>query len=228
MLNRIAEGVHEVTADLKLAPAFYLPVRSTVLALEKNELAVVSPVAMTDETAAQIDALGKVTHLVAPNLLHHLFLGPAIKRWPDARVHGAPGLAQKRTSLTFHEVLGENSAALGPSIASVFLEGAPQMNEVVLLHKPSRTLVVTDLIFNIREPHGALTAFFLRVMGTHRRLAQSRLVRFAMKDRARVAASAKRIASMDFDRLVVAHGDVIETDAKRQLEPIFQWMLDGA
>lgn len=225
MLNRIAEGVFEVTSELRMGPGFYLPVRSTVLTLENGELAVISPVKMSDETVAQIDAVGRVTHLVAPNLLHHLFLGPAIARWPGARIHGVKGLARKRADLTFHEVLGENEAALGQSVACVALEGAPQMNEVVLLHKPSRTLVVTDLIFNIQEPKGALTALFLRIMGTYRRLNVSRLVRLAMKDRARVAASTQRIASLDFDRLIVAHGAILETDAKRRLAPIFQWLL---
>lgn len=225
MLNQIAEGVYEVTSELRMAPGFYLPVRCTVLVIGEGELALVSPVRMSEETVREIDALGKVTHIVAPNLLHHIFLGAAMKQWPAARVHGAPGLAKKRGDLTFHEVLGAKEDALGADLACVLLEGAPDMNEVVILHKPSRTLVVTDLVFNLQAPHGALTWLFLNVMGTYKRLNVSRLVRFALRNRARVAPSLRRVLSLDFDRLVVAHGDVLDEGAKAKVTPLFSWVF---
>ena len=45
---------------------------------------------------AEVEALGQVTQIVAPNHLHHLFLPDWAAAWPEARLHAAPGLRKKR------------------------------------------------------------------------------------------------------------------------------------
>ena len=98
-LVQIADGVHALETTLRVAPGFYLPVRCTVLRMRSGGLMLVSPLAMDDALAAQVEALGPVEHLVAPNNLHHLFLDAAVRRWPAARVYLAPGLPTKLAKL---------------------------------------------------------------------------------------------------------------------------------
>jgi hypothetical protein len=54
-------------------------------------------------------------------------------------------------------------------------------------------------------------------MGTYNGLAMSRLWKVAMKDRKAFEDSIGKVLEWDFDRIVVAHGAVIERDGKRLL-----------
>jgi hypothetical protein len=227
-LASLAPSVHTVPSWIRLGPGFHLPLRSTILGLAGGELAVVSPVAFDDAVAARIDRLGGVRHLVAPNLLHHLHLGAAAARWPDARVHGAAGLRSKRPDLHLHATL-EGPTELHPDLLAVPVEGVPRFSEYVLLHRPSRTLVVTDLVFHVHESRGWMTPWILRMVGARvGTLGQSRAWPLAAADQRALAASLRRILALDFDRLVMAHGEPIERGAKERLEAAFCGRLGRA
>ena len=87
-LTPIAPGVHAIETSLRVAPGFYLPLRTTVLGLASGGLAIVSPQATSDEVADAIQELGPVEHVIAPNTFHHLFLEAAKERWPEAQTQG--------------------------------------------------------------------------------------------------------------------------------------------
>jgi glyoxylase-like metal-dependent hydrolase (beta-lactamase superfamily II) len=59
---------------------------------------------------------------------------------------------------------------------------------------------------------------FLRLNGMWRRFGPSRLIRLFVRDRAALEQSVRRMLEWDFDRVVVAHGDVLEEGGKRALE----------
>ncbi len=103
------------------------------------------------------------------------------------------------------------------------------MQEHALVHRPSRTLVLADLVFNLQVPPGEKVPFFLRwVSGFTAFPGTSRLVKLCVKDRAAVARSLERILAEDFDQIVVGHGDVIRDDAKAVLRDLLAWGLaDG-
>ncbi|MFO0667684.1 MAG: DUF4336 domain-containing protein [Polyangiaceae bacterium] len=227
-LHAIAEGVYEVTSEFNIGPGMRLPVRATLLALASGDLVLVSPVAFDEDTQRAIDAKGRVAHIVAPNTFHHLFLKGAMERWPSAKVHGARGLAKKRPDLVMHAVFGDDRFPFGADVECVLVGGMPSFNEVVLFHCASRTLVVTDLIFNFggsANARGFLAPLALTVFGTRGRLAQSRLFLSAVKDREAFVKSGREIMALDFDRLVVAHGETIDAGAKPRVEQALYRML---
>ena len=104
----------------------------------------------------------------------------------------------------------------------------PGLDEHVFFHPTSRTLVVADLVFNVHACPGLGMPLFLRLVGAWKKLAQSRVWRFATKDRAAAAASIDEVLAWDFDRLVMAHGDVIESGAREQLAEALHWLRGGA
>lgn len=97
----------------------------------------------------------------------------------------------------------------------------------MFFHHASRSLIVADLLFNLREVGGFAAPLLLRMMGVHRRLAQSRAWRFTVRDRAAFAATGHRLLALEPERLIVAHGDVIERLAPDQLAQALKWMLAG-
>jgi hypothetical protein len=211
-----------------LPGGFHMPTRMTVLPLEGGDVALISPIRLDAETAAAIEASGPVRYLVAPNLLHHLYLGAASERWPNARVLAPAALRAKRPDLRIDAALEDGLPSdLSRSVRTVKIDGAPSLDEFVFFHEPSRTLVVTELAFNITKPRGLMAHVVLFLVGCHGRLAQSRAWRMFVKDRAAAARSARAVLSLGFETLVVAHGEIVENNARERLEGALAWMLRG-
>lgn len=224
MLRALDRDLWCLDADLRVAAGFHLPIRMVVIRLAGGGLWLHSPIAIDEASAAAIEALGPVEHIVAPSLMHHLFARPACERWPSAKLHAPASLAAKRPKLRIDQALAED--ARWSEIAIVAFEGAPKIDEFVFVHQPSGTLVVTDLFFNVHEARGLMSSLILRMVGAWKRLAQSKIWRSAVVDQAAAKASAERLLELEFRRLVPAHGEVIEgPDTHERVHAALHWML---
>ncbi|WP_437682543.1 DUF4336 domain-containing protein [Sorangium sp. So ce131] len=228
MLRAIAEDVWAYGGNIKM-PFGRLPSRTTVVRRADGGLVIHSPLAFDDAAAREIDALGEVRALVAPSCLHHLFLKAATERWPRASVLGAPGLEKKLSGLPFTPLPRSGVAPeIGDDLGVRLVEGVPYITEHVFLHARSRTLIVTDLLFNVHEVRGFALKVFLWLGGAYKKTAQDHVWRVLVRDRAAAARSVADVLAWDFERVVVAHGDVIEGDAKDRARRALAWMGAGA
>lgn len=228
MLQPIAEDLWVQDTNLRLPGGLRLPSRATIVRLPGRKLLLHSPLAIDDATAEELEALGEVAFVVAPSCLHWMFVRGAMERYPQARVFGAPGLEQKLGGLAFAHLpeTGRIDGVDGVRVERI--QGAPAMTEHVFLHEPSRSLVVTDLMFNVHRCDSVGMRVVLRLVGAWDRTAQSAAWRWFVKDRAAAARSARRVLDLDFERVVVAHGDVVEDDARERTRRALAWMTSGA
>ena len=195
-------------SELKLLPGVRVPLRSMFV----SSLGVlVSPVGSPDERAA----MSRVRTIVEPSLLHHIHLDEARKLAPNAEVWGPPGFTEK---------LGENVRVFGrdpwpydDELAALVIEGAPKRNEVVFLHRPTRTLYTADLVFNVLGDAGPVAALTFRMMGIHRKFAVARMWNHWVKDRAAFDRSIRTMLDWDFDRIMMAHGTIVGANGKRMM-----------
>jgi hypothetical protein len=223
-LSSFAEGIW-----IAAAPLTYLGMRltatMTVIRLGGGALLVCSPVALTPARRAEVDALGTVGHLYAPNLFHHTWIGDWAAAYPAARLHAPPGLARKHRGLRVDRTAG---AAPEPAFAGVVDEIAVdgfRLRETALYHAAARTLVVTDLAHNVGRPTHGWTATYARVMGFYDRVALSRVIRWTGFDDRRAARRAlDRLLALDFDRLVVGHGAPLATGGRQALDAAYTWL----
>jgi hypothetical protein len=199
--------------------------RMTVIRLPSGGLLLHSPVPLDDATRRALDALGPVRWLLGPSKVHHFYLGEYAAAYPEAALLGAPGLAEKRRDLRFHGVLDDRASPdFEGVVAHHVFAGAPMMNEVVLLHRPSRTLVLTDLAFNVPRGgrHGA--RLFHRLVGAVGRFGPHRIVRLGIRDRRAARRSLEEILRWDFTRVIVSHGEVLEGDGHAAVARAFAWL----
>ena len=225
-LTKLTDELWAAESEMRM-PLMRLPLRMTVVRID-GALWVHSPIAVDDALAAEIDALGRVAWLVGPSSLHHLNLRPWHERWPDAELWAPPGLVAKRRNLAFAGTLPESSPpAWRGHIEAIELEGVPKIDEVVFFHVPTGSLVCTDLVFNIQHPQGWGAWPVLAMMGTYKRFAMSNFWKLLAKDRPRLAASVERVLAWDIQRVVVAHGEIVEGDAHRRLAEALAWMRAG-
>ncbi|KIX92896.1 uncharacterized protein Z520_11372 [Fonsecaea multimorphosa CBS 102226] len=227
--------------------------RGTLVKLQTGNVAVFSPVALTPDVKAKVTSMGPIKYIVAPDIEHHIFISTWAKEYPEAEVIGMEGLPEKREG---------DPATKGTKFVHVFsaknkldMHITPEFDaefsyeyfhshtnkELVFLHKPSRTMIEADLLFNLpateqysktgTHPNsGILTKLFAGIMNTKGEMTwQKRFLWYAAggKDRKGFAESAKRIKSWDYDRVIPCHGDVIETGGKAIVDRATAWFTEG-
>ncbi|HEY8924309.1 MAG TPA: DUF4336 domain-containing protein [Polyangia bacterium] len=226
-LVALADGVWTARAPIGFL-GLRLTTTMTVLRLAGGDLLLCSPVPLTPERRAAVEALGRVAHLYAPNLFHHLWLGDWAAAFPKARVHAPDGLPKKRPELRIDRLHGAE-AAPEPAFAGV-LDELPiagfRLKETTLLHRPSGTLVVTDLVSNVGRPAHGWTATYARAMGFHDRIALSRAIRWTgFDDKKAARASLGAILDRSFDRLALGHGEPVLAGGRDALAAAYGWLL---
>lgn len=228
MLRPLADSLWIHERNVTLPGGILLPTSSTVLRLEDGTLALHSPPPLDDDGAQEIAALGDVSTLIAPNYFHWMSIGAAKARYPEARVLATPRLEKKLAGVAF-EPLPERGAIAGlPELHVECVQGAPYVHEHAIFHERTRTLVVTDLLVNVHACQSFLLKLVLRCAGLWQKTGQGPEWRFLVKDRAAAARSADAILGLDFARIVVAHGEVVDVDAPEQARRALGWMLRGA
>jgi hypothetical protein len=198
--------------------------RMTLIKLSNGELVVISPIDIDDIVAAEIDRIGRVVHIIAPNLYHYLFAASFKDRYPHATFWGAPGLTNKRPNLTVDRSIAPDGNLLLDELTYTFFDGFQTLtpsgfdplNECVFFHPPSRTLILTDTAFNFDNSYPLLTRLATRLIGGYRELSPSLLEKIASRDKAQVRGAVDRVLAWDFDRVIVAHGCIVETGGKEQ------------
>ena len=200
--------------------------RMTIIRLPNGELLLHSPVAATPDLVRELKALGQVAYLIAPNLFHHLYVGEWQEIYPEASLYVAPGLERKRSDLDITGVLtDEPEPSWKGTVDQVLMKGFPLANEVVFFHRPSETLIATDLVFNVQSTSHPATRLVIRLIGKYGRLAPTLLERLFVRNRQAFRDSLNHILEWPFTRVVVSHGEVSEKDGRGELIRGYSWIL---
>lgn len=224
-LTRLDEGLWTAEAEIRVRGLRLLS-RMTAIRLPGGGLWLHSPIRPGDDILADVQCLGPVTEIIAPNAFHHLFADAWRERHPAARLHAPAGLHRKHPGLHVDAVLTDvpDNAWRG-SIDQVAVAGIPRLSEVAFFHRASRTVILTDLLSNVGAEAPWAHRLWMRLNGAYGRPATTRLVRLMTRSRQAAGTSLRRILTWDFDRLVVGHGRTIEHDGRAVLERALTWIL---
>jgi len=226
-LVRHAEDLWSVAADHRYL-GLSLGTRMTIVRLPGGELWLHSVVAIDDILADEIQAYGPVRHIVMPDLYHHVYVADAIRRWPAARVHAPAAMRRKRPELRIDADLSNTPDPEWCGVfAPVHIDGT-MLDETVFVHQPSRTLVAADLVENFETSPHLGTRLYLMAAGLYGHVGWSRFLRPAYRDRAAARRSIDRLLALHFDRIVLAHGQVLERGGPAAVREAFRWLPAGA
>ncbi len=189
----------------------------TIIRLASGKLIIHSMAPFTAADLAAIRAEGEPAWLVEAMLLHDTYAAEGRKLFPGLPFYGPPGFDKVVKFPTLP--LLPPPAEWADEIAIFPLEGVPMVKEHLFLHRPSRTLIVADLVFNFSPEERGWDRFFHRyIAGFKRYPGISRIFRLFVKDKAAFRASLEGILAHDFDRIIVGHGEIIERQAKSLLQ----------
>ncbi|TPG58200.1 DUF4336 domain-containing protein [Roseomonas nepalensis] len=230
----VAEGVFLVDSALENALGAVIGTRMTVIRLPDGGLLLHSPTRFSIALKTALEAIGPVRHLVAPNLAHWTFMKDWQDACPEATTWAAPGLRGRgqvrRSGLRLDHDLGPLApAAWGEAIELVPVPGGAGFTEMAMFHRPSETLVLTDLVINLEAPKVPLP---LRpVTWAFGVLAPDGMpppyLRAVIRWREREAAgAASRLVALAPVRVIFAHGRWFERDGTARLRRSLRWLLD--
>lgn len=211
------------------------PTRMTIIRLRDASLWLHSPTAPDPALLASITALGPVHYLIAPNPIHYWWIPDWQRQFPGAVTYAAPGVATRaeRHGRTFRidHTLGADSAAetaWAETIACRVVESR-FMSEAVFLHRPSRTLILTDLIENF-EPQ-KLESLWLRfltwagaVQDPAGSMPRDMRLGFGPEARTRLREHVRAMIAWRPERIILAHGRWYERDGTAELRRAFEWL----
>jgi hypothetical protein len=234
-LKAIADGIWIVDGPVIRMPvgpiALPLPTRMVVVRLATGALWLWSPTAPTPALFAELDALGPVAHLVSPNRLHYAGIPAWQAQYPAATAWASPGVRERARGqgidVRWGGDLDDGAAApWATEIEPLVFRGNRFVEEVVFLHRSSRTLIVADLVMaleagRLRAPWRWLFAM-VGVVGRGRTPRELSVMFWGRRARAR--ACYQRIRDWAPARVIIAHGDCYLDGAPARLDRAFAWL----
>jgi hypothetical protein len=205
----------------------------TIVRFDNGDLLIHDPCEISDLIKREIDAIGEVRYIIAPGSYHHLFVTDFQQKYPQAETFLCPGLERKRPDINFDWILGNRpDHRWGNVFDQVVVQGTKYMWEVAFFHKPSKTLILVDLLENIgddfRHPTSLLLRFWWKVvyrMWNNPKAAPEYQMGWGKKDIVKKALN--RILSWKPERIILAHGELVESNTQSVLTSAWQKVLNA-
>ena len=240
------EGLYSLDGTLRfnlIPPArARFPVRMVVIKLKDGGLLVWSPFSPLREVMDAVCSLREhVRFIVAPNSMHWLgvvdFAAACKFFFPDQAdpiLCAAPGLPDKgevvkkmqEAGLKWDFVLPDQLPPDWPSdeVAVQLLPGIPLIEEVVMYHKRSKTLIAAELAFNFEKGHPSMDVtwpmtWYLRLVDGYRPCCLTRTFQFLLDDVEATVEAVEAILSGQWriERFIPAHGLIVERDENPEI-----------
>ncbi len=212
---------------------FPFPTRMTVVKLKNGDLWLHSPTAFTPELAEQLSGLGRIAHLVSPNLLHYANIAAWKEQALDAVAWASPGVLKRAKS---QGIDVQFDKALDPGgIPDAWKEDLKQtvipgrlMDEFVFFHNASRTLIVTDTIQNFEldklgQPARTLV-WLARAYAPHGQIPLDLRLTFLFNKK-EIRNAVEKMLSWNPERIILSHGKNIEHEAEKAIAFAFRFAL---
>ncbi len=231
-LKRVAEDVWIIDGP---AIRFGMPwpkmpfsTRMTVVRLADG-LFLHSPTPLTAELKAEIAAIGPPRWIVGPNRIHYWWIPDWHAAFPEAEVYLAPRIREQaagRIDFDGRPLDTNGGYPWDGEMATLAIAGR-YMTEVVFFHRPSRTLILTDLIENF-EPHklgGRFVRWLTRWAGAlDPDGGMPRDMRMTYSKET-LRSAVETMIGWNPERIILAHGRWYERNGATELRRAFRWML---
>lgn len=189
--------------------------KTTIIRLPDNRLFVHSPLPLTAELKADVDAAGVVSAVVAPNANHLSFIGSWARHYPNAAMLSPPTLRASMPNVPFTDELDEHGSHPSftdeaGSIRAFYVASFEYMRETMFYHVPSSTLLCTDIIMNFPRnvPFGTKVFDFITA-----KIFKPLVFRTTTKDALKFHETLDEIEALGFTTLVPCHGEVATENA---------------
>jgi Domain of unknown function (DUF4336) len=237
-LKQVADDVWIVDGPLiEFGPRLLrmpFPTRMSIIQIGR-ELFIHSPTPLTAGLKAEIAAIGTPAWIIGPNRIHYWWIPDWCEAYPDAVVYLAPRIvdqASGRLDQVSHRCRpldGRSGYPWDGKIDTLPVHGG-YMSEIVFFHRPSRTLVLTDMIENFEPQKLGLFARVLTWLGgaQHPDGKMPHDMRLTYRAKAtELRAAVDMMIGWNPARIILAHGRWYERGGADELRRAFRWLLNS-
>jgi hypothetical protein len=194
----------------------------TIVRLASGKLIIHSTAPFSTLEADVIRELGRPEWLVDVLLRHDTFAAEGHEAFPGISYLAPEGFSKDLPFPT--GLLLSPPAEWKGEIEVAPIEGAPSFGEIVMLHQPSRTLIVGDLIVNFNGVQGWWAKFLSKAASVGGRYEPgfTKPFKSAIENPGAFSDSVNRVLEWDFDRIIVGHGTLVATGGKQKLRGTLQ------
>ena len=230
------ENLHEFTKNIWLADGpivrdtgAYFTTRMTIVKLSNGAIWISSPVPVSFATLKAISELGDVRYLIAATPRHIWRLDSWHTLFPKAELWASrPTLfTLRKGDLPISGYLTDTPAdAWSDDFEQLEFKGNPLLSEVLFFHPSTHTVLLDDIIMRNPVMEGKpVTNLIFKLGGVQYPDGGVTMdMKMTFINRSLARQSLARLLSWDFDKLIIAHGPCIESDAKQYIKRAFQWL----
>jgi len=190
--------------------------RMTIIKLPNGDLFIHDPCKIDESVKNEIDIIGDVKFIVAPGNYHHLYVTDLQNIYPHAETFICPGLDKKRPDINFNQILSnEPDPRWSDILDQVFVHGTKYIWEVAFFHKPTKTLILVDLLENIGDDYKHHASILLRFwwkvifrMWNNPKAAPEYQMGWGKKKIVKRGLS--KIVNWNANRVILSHGELVE------------------
>jgi hypothetical protein len=203
------------------------PCACTLVRLDSGDLVLIGAPSFFDPRRSEVRGLGRIVAVVAPNSFHHSFVREVLAGLPATLLAVAPGLPARLGSLPpAVELLPGSPPPWGAGLDYIVFGPVDAVSEVIFFHPSTRTLVLTDLAFNVHEFDTVLQRRLARAYGIAPRFGPSRNARVLLAvDRGLSRRTLRSALEWPFERILVAHGSPVDRNARERFAEAFSEFL---
>ncbi|QOZ28172.1 DUF4336 domain-containing protein [Bradyrhizobium sp. CCBAU 51753] len=204
--------------------------RATIIRLPDRRLFIHSPTPLVDELKAEIASLGVPSWIIGPNRLHYWWIPQWHAAFPNARVFLAPRIREQAGDALMldGELLERETGYPWDAWIATLPVAGSYMTEIVFFHRPSRTLVLTDLIENFEADRlgSPLMRFLTRLGGVRDPdgSTPSDLRSTFARNKAALRDAVARMIAWNPERIILAHGRWYKWNGRAELRRAFRWI----
>ena len=193
----------------------------TVIRLGSGKLLIHSTADFSEEDVREIQKLGEPSWLVEGMIDHDTFSKEGRRAFPGIPFFAPAGFGER---VGFDVVaLDQPPTEWLPELDVIRIDGAPNMAEYVVFHRPSGTLVVCDLLFHFPEFESLWAKVLLTpALGLNPAPGFSKRLKMSIKDKESFRKSVEKVLSLPIERIVPGHGVVLENGAKEKARGAFE------
>lgn len=228
--ERFADNLWVVEGPNVRDMGFMFTTRMVVASVADGSIWINSPMSVPFDMLKRITELGPVRYLLGGTPRHFWRLAEWHTLFPDAQLwasRATPFTLRKGTLPLTGILEDEPPQAWKNEFDQLAFKGNPFIEEILFFHRQSRTVILDDLIQihpmvkgkpfrnalfkleGVTSPQGGVP-LDIKLSFIHRTLARQSL---------------QMLLSWDFDKLIIAHGPCIKTNAKAFVERAFQWLM---
>ncbi|XGC81674.1 DUF4336 domain-containing protein [Bdellovibrio bacteriovorus] len=228
MLIPVATNIWVAEGEASLPGGFKMPGRMTIIRLENGELMVISPIMANDDLFNEVNHLGEVKHVIAPNGMHHLYFKDFALNYPKAETWAPLELHAKRSDIRFTKNLSDLEFHPWKDEVEVFSvkANAPVFEEITFFHKLSETLIVTDLFFNWHKFPNTFYKLFSKVNGAYKKLEITKIGRKSFTHTISLKGLLNQVQQWSPKTLIIAHGDIVYEDTLNKVTAALKKVLN--